>query len=232
MKTVLIFDVETNGTDPKKDDVIEVAGALFSIEHASVVSGFSFVCKAAHNAAESVNHISPELLCAHGSEYDETWRRVAAWMKRADAIVAHNASFDRSFCPASLRDVKPWICSLEDIEWPRAGAGSRLVDIALAHGVGVCGAHRALTDVLLLASLFERASELGSALPELFAKAARPRQRYRAVTPKFDPAMNEKLKGAGFRWSPESKAWWRRLVVADVPQLVAQYPFAIAEWPE
>ena len=59
----------------------------------------------------------------------------------------------------------------------------------------------------------------------------REKRRYKAVTGRFDPALNAKLKAAQFRWDPDRKEWWRRLAVEDVPQLQATYPFSIVEAP-
>lgn len=232
LEKVLIFDVETSGTDPEKDEVVEAAGALFSVKHATAFASFSWCLKASGNAAAEINGIAPGLLEDHGAPAGDCWKRIEHWMSRSEAVIAHNGRFDRSFCPQPMQGLRPWICSLEDIEWPRKVHGSRVVDVALAHGVGVTKAHRALSDVLLLCSTLERVAEMGVDLGELLSRALRPKRRYRAVTGKFDPALNEKLKAHAFRWDPEAKAWWRRLVVEDVPRLQAEYPFSIVEWAE
>lgn len=229
---VLLFDVETSGVDAEKDHVVEAAGVLFSLKHGTHTSGFTYVVKADSNAAEDVNGIPAAMLREHGAQPDAVWQRVEGWMKRADVVAAHNARFDRGFCPVALQSVRPWVCTLEDLEWPRKASGSRVVDVALAHGVGVTNPHRALTDVMTLASTLERVAELGGDLQDMFARAMRPKRRYRAVTGKYDPALNEKLKACAFRWDPAEKAWWRRLVVEEVPRLQAEYPFSIVEWAE
>jgi DNA polymerase III subunit epsilon len=228
---VLFYDCETNGTDPVKDEVVETAGLLWSVDHASTVSGFTLTHKVDTNAAESVNGISPALLRDCGTAPVEAWKRVEAWMMRADVVVAHNASFDRSFCPHHLQAMRPWVCTQDDVDWPRPCSTNGIVALLLAHGLGVSHAHRALVDVMSLARLFERCAELGHAPADLLAKAMRPKRRYKAVTGRFDPGLNAKLKEHGFRWDPDRKEWWRRLAVEDVPTLQAKYPFSIVDAP-
>lgn len=232
IETVLLFDTETTGTDPAKDQVVEAAGLLVSAKHASFIAGFTYTIHATANPAAALNGIPAELLAEHGGQAAAVWDRVAAWMQKADAVMAHNAGFDRAFCPQPLQGLRPWICSQDDVDWPRASGSRGLVDICLAHGVGISRAHRALADVMNMATLLERVQDMGTPVGELLSKAMRPKRRYRAVTGKYDPALNARLKEHGFRWDGEAKAWWKRLVVEEVPQLMAQYPFAVAEWPE
>jgi len=228
---VLLYDCETNGTDPARDEVIEAAGILWDVGEASTVAGFSVTYRADTNAAEHINGIRPSLLQRRGTPPADAWRRVQAWMERADVVIAHNAAFDRSFCPQPLQSLRPWVCTQDDVDWPYAGASRGLVDLLLAHGLGVSHAHRALVDVMNLARLFERCSDMGHLPADLLAKAMREKRRYRAITGRFDPSLNARLKEHGFRWDGDAREWWRRLAVEDVPGLKALYPFAIEEVP-
>lgn len=231
MDKVLLYDCETSGTDPQKDHLVEVAGLLWSVHHAAQVAAFSFVVHAPNNAAAGFNGISPALLLDHGVPREAALQRVEAWFGRADAIVAYNAAFDRSFLPQPIQQLRPWVCAQDDIDWPRNNGSNKLTDIVLAHGLGVSHAHRALVDVMNLARLLERVAEMGHPPGELLSRAMREKRRYKAVTGRFDPALNAKLKAAQFRWDPDRKEWWRRLAVEDVPQLQTTYPFAIVEAP-
>ncbi len=222
--TVLLYDCETNGLDPDKDQVVEVAGLLWSVQHESTVSGFSFCVRAEHNDAQAVNGIPADMLLSHGVAQAEAWTRVQAWMGRADAVVAHNAGFDRSFARPHLSGVmrdKPWICTQDDVDWPRASKSQQLTDILLAHGLGISHAHRALVDVMNLARLFERVAELGLRPRPLLERAMRPKTRYRALV---TFATNQLAKQAGFRWDPamvydgmrKPGGWWRRIAPEDL----------------
>lgn len=228
MKRVLFFDVETTGVDPQVDHVIEAAGVLWSVEHAATVAAFSFIVRPdvepVVNPAERVNRIAPALLASCGVRPETAWERIGAWFSRADAVVAYNAGFDRSFVERHVERKATWICALEDIEWPMAASGGKLVEILLAHGLGVSHAHRALTDAMNIARLVERVAEMGTPPAVLLARALRPKKVYKALVPR---SKNHLAKAAMFRWNPERTMWWRRISPDDLEGL--QLPFGVVE---
>lgn len=205
---IALVDTETTGIDPKKDLVIEASWALVHVETAKVLELSSRCFRSTTNAAESINGIPVALLSEAGeSEPVELDGRVTA-------IVAHNADFDAQWCvfrPLST----PWL-DTRDWRWPRCSSDSKLVEIALAHGLGVTSAHRAYTDVLLMAALLERVHEMGFPLAEQLAYARLPRATYQALVP-FE--QKDLAKAAGFRWEPERKRWVRRMLPEDAASL-------------
>ena len=215
MKTLAILDTETTGLDPAKDTCIEVACVLYSVEHAAPIASFASLMATTSNDAEAVNRIPVPLLVGAPAN-DKVWKYVAALIARADAVVAHRAEFDRSFVPPELRDLKPWICSKFDIPWPLSKPGDGLVHVALAHGVGVMQAHRALTDCDTLARIFQRVAEMGADVPGILARAMRPKSRYVALVSFED---REKAKAAGFQWDGARKQWHRTMARDDVDAL-------------
>lgn len=233
MDRALLIDFETNGVDPAKNQVVECAMILFSLKHAKLISAFSFLVVADHNEAEKINGIPHALVAEHGIPIERADETIRRWMTRAEVVLAHVKEFDRGFVKEVDRQLRPWVCTAGEVEWPNADrvSGSRVTDLCLAHGIGVTQAHRALPDVMYLAQLLERAKEMGCDLEDLIRRAMRPRQRYHAVTGRFDPSLNEKLKTHGFRWSPAANgrpgAWWRDLVVEDAAVLQASFPFAV-----
>lgn len=135
---ILIVDTETTGLSPKTDRVVEVAGVLYSLEHASVVRSFASLIRTPDgNAAEEINGISPALLAdAATPDADEVWEAMRVLACSAECIVAHHADFDHEFCVGRL-DVEvldadgrmrpiPWVCSMDDIEWPRRSTSRQL----------------------------------------------------------------------------------------------------------
>lgn len=214
MKTILILDTETSDKDPAKGALLEVATASFDVEAGKLLEAQSrLVClRDIENAAEHINGI-PSSLLWHGWEPHQVDAWLFAEAQRHDAIVAHNADFDRQWVP-DLR--KPWICSCDDVEWPRNAGSKSLVSLALAHGVGVVYAHRALADVLTLAHMLERVAEMGVDLERLLERAMRPKALFQALVSYDD---REKAKEAGFRWEPEKKRWVRKVFLEDVPAL-------------
>lgn len=223
MKTILILDTETSSLDPKTGHLLEVATALWSVEHRSLVKARSWILRAASNEAEAVNGIPTKLVAEHKHAADgiatEAW--VFGWAEESDAIVAHG-DFDRKWFGSEIQS-RAWIDSCDDIEWPRASTSRSLVALALAHGVGVSHAHRALSDVMTLVQLFERAAEMTD-VDAMLTRAARPKRTYRAVVPR---ERKDEAKSRGFRWDPDRGIWHRRIAVEDVA--AKDWPFKLEE---
>ena len=215
MDTLLLLDTETTGLDARTATVVEIGAVLWSIEHGCILATWSDLVTQSSNDAESINRI-PSASLAAGITRDQALGRLAAMVLRADAIVAHRAEFDSSFLPEVTQ--RPWVCSKFDIEWPLSKIGDPLVRVALAHGVPVTVAHRALTDCLLLARTFEAVHAAGGAskVRELLTRAMRPKTLVQAMVSYDD---REQAKAAGFAWEPSTKRWTRRIAIEDVPAL-------------
>lgn len=213
MRTILIVDVETTGLEPDSGKLIEVGAALFDVPSRSVLSQVSTLLPVRENPVEHINRISAETAQAMPDVVlKQAKDLVRALASHAEAYVAHNAAFDSKWLPG-LSD-KPWICTMEDVRWPRASKGHpSVVSLALDYGVPVWAAHRALTDCTYLAQVMEREPEL-----ELLLKAAlEPRQYYVAVLP-YDE--RQKCKDAGFVWDRQvPKAWSKKLSATEAEAL-------------
>ena len=206
---LLILDTETTGLDPSQHRCIELGAVLFSVPHRAVLSQVSCLLPCESNAARRVNGIDPE-----ATRLPQPWQQALrcfeAMVDAADVVLAHNAAFDRQWFGTGVLPAiaKPWLCSMEDLRWPaerglRANPSVR--DLALAHGVPVWAAHRALTDCIYLAQVFERCPDLEALLQE----GLEPRRLYRA---RLSYEERHKAREAGFRWNePVSGAWSRRL---------------------
>ncbi|SBO42419.1 3'-5' exonuclease [Cyanobium sp. NIES-981] len=215
--TLLIVDTETTGLDPERDHCLEVGAILFHVRSRAVLSQVSFLLPVRDNPAEAINGIA-----AATTRLPQPWRQglccFEAMAASADAVLAHNAAFDRQWfgrgeLPALAA---PWICSMEDIRWPperglRPNPSVR--DLALAYGVPVWAAHRALTDCIYLAQVLQRCRQLEA----LLVAAREPRQLFRA---QLSYAERHKAKQAGFRWNdPVPGAWSRRLSAREASAL-------------
>jgi DNA polymerase-3 subunit epsilon len=172
---LLILDTETTGLSPEQHQCIEVGAVLFSVPDRSVLSQVSFLMPCQSNAAEAVNGIAPAL-----TQRTQPWQAglacFEAMVEAADLLLAHNAAFDKQwFGLGSLPALnKPWLCSMEDIRWPQdrqLRSTPSVRDLALAYGVPVWAAHRALTDCIYLAQVFERCVDL----EDLLVHAMEPR---------------------------------------------------------
>jgi DNA polymerase III subunit epsilon len=220
VETILILDTETTGTDDNAT-AIEVACILYSVAYAAPIRSFASLIRASSNPAEPVNRI-PAALLTSAPEPAQVWERVRAMAFHADAIVAHNADFDRRFAGPEMNPHKPWICSMDDLQWPQAGTGNSLVALALAHGVGVASAHRAMADCDLLARLFTRVAEMGTDLGAMLARGLRPKATYQALV---SYESNHLAKSAGFRWDAGKRMWARKMAIEDAAAL----PFKVRE---
>ncbi len=207
--TLLILDTETSGLDPSQGQCIEVGAILFDVAARAVLTQVSFLLPAAANPAEYVNGIPAAV-----TRRPQPWRAAldcfSALVASADAVLAHNVAFDRQWfgiepLPAIAL---PWICSMDDIRWPaerHLRATPSVRDLALAYGVPVWAAHRALTDCTYLAQVLERCD----GLEDLLVAALEPRRLFRA---QLSYAERHQAREAGFRWNdPVPGAWSRRL---------------------
>lgn len=224
IKRALIIDTETTGLDPQKDKVIEVACILYDLEFAAPIASFASLIQADSNEAAGTNHIPPKLL-KDAPAAPEVWGTVDRdFFQRADVVLAHNASFDRAFVPKFRSQLlgKPWVCTMNHVEWPQPCSSKSLAAIALTHGVGIVQAHRALADCDIIARLLTRVYEMGTGpsfdLQRIIANAMRPRVK---VVARVLYEQRDLAKQAGFTWDTEHKIWWRE----DFVDNVEKYPF-------
>jgi len=202
---IAVVDTEATGLDPAVDKVIELAWAFVDIETAKVVSIESRLLWATANRGETVNGIPEALLAKYGDSELRSLALRYAFDAEPIAILAHNAEFDSQW--GVFDSAAPWVCTKADWEWPCIESGKKLIEVALAHGVGVVSAHRAYTDVLTLCATLERAHEKVP-LAEMLRKAMVPRKKYAALVSYDD---REKAKTAGFQWEANLKLWTKRL---------------------
>jgi DNA polymerase-3 subunit epsilon len=206
---ILILDTETTGLSPEQGVCIEVGAVLFDVGSRAVLQQLSFLLPCQANPAEAINGI-PAAVTRLPQPTEAALALFGALVAAADAVVAHHAAFDRQwFGHGALPALAiPWICSMEDIRWPaelQLRANPSLRDLALAHGVPVWAAHRALTDCDYLVHVFQRCAQLEG----LLVAAQEPRELYRA---RLSYSERHLAREAGFRWNePVAGAWSRRL---------------------
>ena len=218
MNRICIIDTETTGVDPGTDKVIEVACILWDVQHATSIATYAGLLPAADNPAAHVNGIPPALLV--DIETDFAWQSAGYLAQNADAFIAHNASFDRSFVGERL-GAQPWICSMDDVAWSVPLPSKSMIALALAHDVAVTAAHRALADCQLLARVLEachaRGQDVGLMLDLALAHALLPKYRYVSLEP-FE--RKDDVKAAGFRWDDKRREWWRVMAEVDAEKVV------------
>ncbi len=216
-QNILILDTETTGLDNENDDCLEVGSILFNVKCRSVLAQQSFLLPVENNNAEEINNIPAEITRLP-QPLSEAIKYFESLVQVSDVIVAHNAEFDMKwFGLNKLPQIeKQWICSMDDITWPadrQLKTRPSVRDLALAYGVPVWNAHRALTDCIYLAEVFKRCSEL----EKLLIRALEPKVLLRA-----DISYEKRYlaKNAGFRWNDAIKgAWSRKMSRREIEKL-------------
>ena len=237
MGNVLVLDVETTGLEPPEAKVIEIGAVLWNIKHRAILECYSALIPYPENPAEPFNAISVALLSEQPDRPEWVIAHIEDMAERCDAVVAHSAQFDKKFCaamPIPKLDELPWICTLEDVEWPkaakltlgRAGSGS-LVRLAINHGVAVTNAHRSIHDCLLLVRLFETVADIDERLEEGLKHAQLPKASFVATVP-FE--KNNEVKQAGFHWDREKEIWHRHMAIEDAEALSFTVVFEEDYW--
>ena len=216
-RNILILDTETTGLDNENDDCLEVGSILFNVKSRAVLAQQSFLLPVEVNKAEKINNI-PASITRLPQPLDEAINYFESLVQVSEVIVAHNAEFDRKwFGFNKLPHIeKQWICSMDDITWPadrQLKTRPSVRDLALAYGVPVWNAHRALTDCIYLAEVFKRCSEL----EKLLIRALEPKVLLRA---EISYEERHLAKNAGFRWNDAIKgAWSRKMSRRDIEKL-------------
>ena len=214
---ILILDTETTGLDSENDDCLEVGSILFNVKTKSVLAQQSFLLPVEKNNAEKINNIPAEITRLPQPLF-EAIKYFEALVEVSDVIVAHNAEFDMKwFGLNKLPQIeKKWICSMDDITWPaekQLKTRPSVRDLALAYGIPVWNAHRALTDCIYLAEVFKRCTELET----LLIRALEPKVLLRA---EISYEKRYLAKNAGFRWNDAIKgAWSRKMSRRDIEKL-------------
>jgi len=173
---LVILDTETTGLYPSKDLTIEVAAILYNVEHGQMLQCFSTLLPCVENPVEHINHISPAWTLEKYDAYP-LLSALEIMTARSDAIIAHNASFDRGFIHAieafdseSPLYSTPWICTKTDLKWPSNPSRLRLQDICESYGILYAHAHRALSDCNLLMNCLQKVDNLQPRIEEILQR--------------------------------------------------------------
>jgi len=211
---VCVLDCETTGTDYQADKIIELAvqRVYVAADGAIAMTG-----KPRNWLEDPGVPIPAEISRITGlTDADVKGRAISEGEARgiissADAVLSHNAAFDRPFVEKRLGlSGLAWICSLNDIDWRECGFEGR----SLAQLLWQCGwfyeAHRASVDVnALLHLLDQRLSPGKTVMKELLDRAQRPTWVIEALGAPFSARAD--LKARGYRWDSVVRFWWKEV---------------------
>ncbi|MEK5417073.1 3'-5' exonuclease [Paenibacillus sp. FSL L8-0708] len=151
LSNVTVFDFETTGLSPQRDQVIEMA-AIRCID-GEVVSEFRTMIQFEGKLTAKITEITgiTDSMLVGGMD-EETAFRVLNRMIGDSLLVAHNAAFDLSFLHFALQRlagrtfINPFIDTLT-ISRDRHFYPHKLENMCDRYGIELTGAHRALNDV-------------------------------------------------------------------------------------
>jgi DNA polymerase-3 subunit epsilon len=218
MENILVLDTETTGLNTP-GQVLEIAAVLYDIPSRSTLYTVATLLTAKENPAFSINKISQESLnSVKANIQNKALDLIKTMMIDCDAIVAHNAEFDKRWVETipELYDVsinKKWICSKNDVTWPVSkNLPLNLLHIAAALGVPIVNVHRALSDVHLLVGAISRVKDLD----EFFKDVSVGKKRYIADV---DYHNRQLAKDAGFQWDKVKAEWYAYLSEEDAASI-------------
>jgi DNA polymerase-3 subunit epsilon len=226
MENILIVDTETTGLDPNDGgQVLEIGTILFNVPTRTILHMASTLFYAEENPAYEINRIDVEATKKVKLYLSEmTVSLICNLIQNSDAIVAHNAEFDRKWIKkipyvGEISEPAKWICTKEDVVWPlRKGTPLNLVHICCDLGVPIITNHRALDDCLLLCKAIDRIDDIDYFLNE----SGKGRLLYQAHVSYDDRKL---AKDNGFKWDPEKKGWFILMKPDDAQSM----PFLVKE---
>lgn len=220
LRRICLLDTETTGTDPLRDEIIDIAAVMLLVDELGQITEI----RGRGQGLQQPGCPLPEYITALTGLTDDDLRgqsfnldRLERFLGSADVLVAHQASFDAAFVsqlPPGLRDAA-WACSATEFDWLSGGYDGRKLGHLLMQVGHFNTAHRAMSDVVsLLHVLAEPALGLPlTVMGALLAKAEQPTVRIEATGAPFD--KRAELKAGGYRWSPAGKVWWTEFAQAD-----------------
>ena len=148
-------------------------------------------------------------------KYRINWSKVEEILSLSDVLVAHNASFDRTFLEKNIDFENVWACSKDDINWKKRGFfNTKLELLSIWHGF-YYDSHRAMNDVDALVHLLTH-DIYSDNIPvlELIEKSMIPYYKISAIGSPFE--TKDKLKSRNYFWDSSKKCWWKRITRSEI----------------
>lgn len=213
IRQIAVVDVESTGTDPERDQLIDLAYVVLDVDALGEIVGIVRMGEALCDPGVPIPARISLLTGLTDADVSGKWIDLDALEKAlgsVDVFVAHNCAFDSAF----LRHLLPmtanagWACTAKDFDWLEdAGLDGR----ALGHLLMQIGffndAHRAMADVVSLIHLLShRLADGRTVMGALLDGASRETIRIEATGAAFD--RRSILKARGYRWDGGVKVWW------------------------
>lgn len=213
---LLIIDTETTGLDPDQGaECIEIGAILYNVPSRSILAQVSTLLPVKENGQQDVHGISFNATQSIPLPVEKAAHSLLAEMAlECSYIVAHKANFDRQFL-SYFDMVTEWLCTYEDFNFA-PHKPQNLVSLALAHGIAVKSAHRALNDCGLIVEILTARPDLEALIEVAIARSKSPKVWVRALVSYNDRGL---AKAARFEWKDESKSWVKLVKECDLENL-------------
>ena len=216
--SLAFLDVETTGLDKRNDQIIELAVKVVNVEKTSgkIVS--------IESEYESYNdpgfEISDRITQLTGIKNKDIKGRAIVWghvddlISNVDLIVAHNATFDRSFVDRNsvISAKKVWSCSVNDIDWLKRGFSSSKQELLCYWHGFFFDAHRAMNDIDALINLLTHSSYSSNRpITELIQNSQKVQYIILAENFSYNEKKKEIIKRNKYMWNPDQKVWYKNV---------------------
>jgi len=236
--TVAILDCEATSTDPHTAELLEVVAHLATVDHRGdeegnptivlddVVGDFTALNEPSCEIPQDVvdlTGITADTVCGHRIAVDA----LAAFLRRADLLIAHNAVYDRTLLERAGLPSMRWACSMQMIDWRNQLVGRSLPALAREFHLPYTETHRAAGDVQTLTWLLGCGSRWPhrrthpTFLAELLASVDVDRGVLLMRVPKEPKGLYDAVKLAvpDARWCKPRKTLWVPCTRADAREI-------------
>ncbi len=225
---ILGLDFETTGLKAGQDRVIEVGAVIWDTEtkkpltiYSELVKPEGFIGLSAE--IHSITGIDDQTLYDYGIEGSAPFEKLLQLISGVDYVVAHNASFDKSFLDAELaffnlpKCEAKWLDTLTDVPY-RSSIQTRKLDyLAAEHKVLNPFSHRAVFDVLTMLNVLDKY--------DIESVVQRSKSPNVEVTALVSFEEKDKAKNLGFRWDGKTKRWFKDFKACDIE--TTEFPFKV-----
>lgn len=161
------IDVETTGLS-NQDEIVELAISLFQFD---TDTGEILKVKERYSSLREPSiKIPAQVIDIHGISNQDVKNKsldqskIAEIINEAQALIAHNAQFDKRFVSQLFPQVedKLWLCSMRGINWKGKGFESKGLEYLIKeHNISKLQTHRAQDDVDVAIELLKQKNEQG-----------------------------------------------------------------------
>jgi len=214
------LDVETTGLDVRRDRIIELAVRRFRYDDRGRIVRLGRMMAWREDPGVPIPADVSALTGIFdadvaGCEIDGV--TVSELLRSCQAVISHNASFDRPFVERRLPEVAglDWGCTVSDLDWRARGFEGRALGWLSAQCGRFYDAHRAAGDVDALVALLGHTFDDGTTVLSAVLEGMS-RMGWKVSAQGAGYAARDALKARRYRWDAARSEWWREVADAEL----------------